>query len=321
MIVPADSSFLDRAAEIIRSGGLVAIPTETVYGLGADALNPAACARIFAAKKRPFFDPLIVHISDIEMLKTVVSSVPEKAQRLMDLFWPGPLTFVLPRSAAVPDIATSGLPTVAVRMPAHPAAREIIRRSGTPIAAPSANPFGYISPTTAAHVEAQLGDDVDLIIDGGSCSVGVESTIVSFQESVIRLLRPGGISREDLESAVGEIFTDISSDEAIHAPGMLDSHYAPKARLVLISEDDPVTPSFNSALLSFRKPVQDGFKASEVLSVSGDLSEAAVNLFAAMRRLDESGAEIIYAHRVPEHGLGDAVMNRLRKAAAQRITH
>jgi L-threonylcarbamoyladenylate synthase len=321
MIKKADPESIAEAARIICAGGLVGIPTETVYGLGANALDPAACARIFAAKKRPFFDPLIVHIDDFSSLDELVSYIPDSAYKLIDRFWPGPLTLVLPRRERVPDIVTSGLPTVAVRMPSHDVARAIIRESGRPIAAPSANPFGYLSPTTARHVEQQLGASVDLVVDGGACTVGVESTIVSVDAFGVHLLRPGGISREEIEKAVGPIDTRGSDGISINAPGQLDSHYAPGADLHLVGEDEPLSPSADAALLSFRKTGFSGFRCVEILSEKGDLQEAAVNLFAALHRLDECGARIIYAHNVPEQGIGLAIMNRLRKASAKRITH
>ena len=321
MILTAGSESIAKAAEIIRAGGLVAIPTETVYGLGANALDPEACAKIFEAKKRPFFDPLIVHIAEYQKLDELVTSVPDAAYKLIDRFWPGPLTLVLPRKEIIPDITTSGLDTVAIRMPSHDVARAIIRESGCPIAAPSANPFGYLSPTTAQHVESQLGDAIDLVIDGGMCTVGVESTIVSIDADGVHLLRPGGTPREEIEKAVGKVDAKGSDGTSIKAPGMLESHYAPGAELILVDESEAVVPSHDAAMLSFRKRGYEGFRFVEVLSEKGDLKEAAVNLFAALHRLDASGVRVIYAHTVPEEGLGIAIMNRLRKASAKRISH
>jgi L-threonylcarbamoyladenylate synthase len=317
MIFPADEDSIARAADIIVHGGLVALPTETVYGLGADALNPSACAKIFAAKNRPHFDPLIVHIADLDMFQSLTTAVSEQILRLTDEFWPGPLTVVVRKSDAVPDIITSGLPTVAIRMPRHDVAISLIKKSGKPIAAPSANPFGYLSPTEAKHVEEQLGSKVDMILDGGSCTVGVESTIVKFHNGRIHLLRPGGIPVEEIQRVIGSI-AHSSPDEIPDAPGQMPWHYAPRAKVVLIREGEEIPEQNNTALCAFRSNVRrNQFIHEEILSPNGDFAEAAVNLFSALHRLDASGAKIIYAEEVPEKGLGLAIMNRLRKAAAR----
>ena len=222
-----------QAAKIIRHGGIVAFPTETVYGLGADAFNPLAVARIFEAKRRPYFDPLIVHVANPADVKKLVEEIPSNAKKLTERFWPGPLTVVLFKEENIPDIVTAGLPTVAIRMPNHPMALSLIIESKCPIAAPSANPFGYLSPTTAEHVREQLGDQVDLILDGGPCPVGVESTIVSFLEEEPRLLRPGGVSLEEIESIIGKVKISPIEEERPSAPGMLPKHYAPRTPIVL----------------------------------------------------------------------------------------
>jgi L-threonylcarbamoyladenylate synthase len=317
MIVAASPESIAHAAVIIKSGGLVALPTETVYGLGGDALNPSACARIFEAKKRPFFDPLIAHISDMDMFRHLTNVHDPVVDLLAAAFWPGPLTIVVPRSDVVPDIVTSGLPTVAIRMPRHPVAHAVIEQCRGPVAAPSANPFGYLSPTEARHVEEQLGDAIDLIIDGGRCDVGVESTIVSVVNGKIYLLRPGGIPRETIESTAGPVYIPEQS-AAVEAPGQLPWHYAPKTQLILIPEGEDVPAGESSALCVFRKNTRKGtFRHTEILSPSGSLTEAAANLFSALHRLDASGAEYIYAEAVPENGLGLAIMNRLKKAAAR----
>ncbi len=312
MKITADRESITRAADIIRRGGLVAFPTETVYGLGADALNAVAAAGIFEAKGRPRFDPLIVHIAGTDALPLLAERPHPLAEKLIAAFWPGPLTVVLPKSAAVPDIVTAGLGTVALRMPAHPIARELIALSGTPIAAPSANPFGFISPTTAEHVERQLGDRVEMILDGGPCAVGVESTIIAFGDTGPRLLRPGGLALEEIEAIIGPVAT--SHTPGVEAPGQLSSHYSPRTPVVIL--DGTVVAAEGAAYLAFREPPAGGSYAKvEVLSPRGDLREAAARVFSALHSLDASGAPVIIAEPVPETGLGLAIMDRLRRAA------
>ena len=308
-----------QAAEIIRRGGIVAFPTETVYGLGADTFAPLAVARIFEVKKRPHFDPLIVHVASPDDLGKLVTDVPGNAEKLMARFWPGPLTVVLPKREEVPDIVTAGLPTVAVRMPSHAMALRFIELSESPIAAPSANPFGYLSPTTADHVRDQLGDHVDLILDGGPCPVGVESTILSFSEGSPKLLRPGGIPLEEIESVIGKVEIPTVEKQSPSAPGMLPKHYAPRTPIVLVPEE-----AFDSyrnrkaGLLAFREPLEGRtFHHMEVLSQKGDFREAAANLFAAIRRLDALNLDVIVAEAIPEVGLGRAIMDRLRRASCK----
>ncbi len=230
----ADLESIQLAGRIITTGGLVAFPTETVYGLGCDAMNAAAAAKVFEAKRRPQFDPLIVHIADSKQLDRVIGSLPPLGQRLMDAFWPGPLTLVLPKQPAIPDLITAGLSTVAVRMPNHPVAQALIREAGTPIAAPSANPFGYVSPTTAQHVADGLGHNVDLILDGGPCPVGVESTIVSLVGLQPELLRPGSITIEELSAVIGSIRLALSMNQQPIAPGQLSRHYATQTQLTIL---------------------------------------------------------------------------------------
>lgn len=310
------SEVIDHAADLIRSGGLVAFPTETVYGLGADAFNPTAVARIFELKGRPRFDPLIVHIADSRQVDDLADEVPEAARRLAGRFWPGPLTIVVTKKPIVPDIVTAGLSTVAVRMPDHPLALDLIRAAGRPIAAPSANRFGRVSPTTAAHVAEQFGADAPLILDGGPCRVGVESTIVSFAGPVPVLLRPGGAPAEAIRAIVGRLNTPASQETRVLSPGRMPKHYGPNTPLVLASPAEPAPSGRRAGLISLRKPLAGhGFDTVEVLSESGDLCEAAANLFSAMRRLDERGLDLIVAHLVPDHGLGLAINDRLRKAA------
>ena len=321
ILATSDSASIRLAGDIIRTGGLVAIPTETVYGLGCDAMNPAAAAKVFEAKQRPQFDPLIVHIADRSQLDAVVTSQPPLAQKLMDAFWPGPLTIVLPKQSVIPDLVTAGLSTVAVRMPSHPVAQALIREAGTPIAAPSANPFGYVSPTTAQHVSDQLGSKVDLILDGGPCSVGVESTVVSLIDSPPELLRPGSISLEQLTAIIGPVRCRSTDHDQPIAPGQLIRHYATLTPLTIL--DSPA----NQAVLKPGEPAglllispssenDNRFAAVEVLSPTGDMREAARNLFAALRRLDALRLDRIYAEPCKEVGLGMAIMDRLRRCAA-----
>jgi L-threonylcarbamoyladenylate synthase len=313
-----DAELIRRASNIIREGGIVAFPTETVYGLGADAFHPLAVARIFEVKKRPYFDPLIVHVSSLTDLERLVVGIPQNAKKLVDRFWPGPLTAVLSKKDEVPDIVTAGLPTVAIRMPDHPMALALIKESKCPIAAPSANPFGYLSPTTAEHVRDQLGDQVDLILDGGPCPVGVESTIISFLEEKPKLLRPGGVSLEEIETVIGKVEINSMGEGRPSAPGMLPRHYAPRTPIVLDWSEESLD-SYKGrkiGLLAFKKPDKSlGVDHIEVLSKEGDLREAAANLFAAIRRLDALGLGLILAETVPEIGLGRAVMDRLRRAS------
>lgn len=302
------------AAEIIKKGGLAAFPTETVYGLGADALNPVASAGIFEAKKRPFFDPLIVHIADLSGVETAAQNVSPKSLKLMERFWPGPLTIVLEKRDIVPDIVTSGLPTVAVRMPVHPAARSLIRAAGTPVAAPSANRFGCLSPTTAEHVYSQLGDSVDIIIDGGPCSIGIESTIVKIMNDRIHLLRPGGIAAEEIEEFTGETLITEYTGERPESPGQLPYHYSPEKRMVLVDKIEQTDQ--RSGYLFFQKPAFPfPEERSRILSGKGDLREAAANLFSHLHWLDMLEIDRIYAERVEGSGLGLAIMDRLKKAS------
>jgi L-threonylcarbamoyladenylate synthase len=314
-----DTEAIRQAAETIRQGGIVAFPTETVYGLGADAYNPLAVARIFEVKRRPYFDPLIVHIAYPAYLVKLVKEIPSSAKKLTEKLWPGPLTVVLLKEENIPDIVTAGLPSIAVRMPDHPMALSLIKESECPIAAPSANPFGYLSPTTAEHVREQLGDQVDLILDGGPCPVGVESTIVSFLENKPRLLRPGGVSLEEIESIIGKVESSPINDKP-SAPGMFPRHYAPRTPIVL-DWDEKYLDSYRDkkiGFLAFQEPKNfSKFQHIEVLSKKGDFREAAANLFSAIRRLDALHLDLILAEAIPEAGLGRAIMDRLRRATSK----
>lgn len=315
-VVPTTPREIEQAARVIREGGLVAFPTETVYGLGANALDASAVARIFEAKRRPSFDPLIVHVADRAMLLRVAREVPPQVEPLMEKFWPGPLTLVLPKAEAVPGIVTSGLPTVAVRMPAHPVALELIRQAGLPIAAPSANPFGYLSPTRAEHVERMLGEAVDLILDGGPTLYGVESTILLLAEKPV-VLRHGAIPVEELESILGRVELRVGEMVRPLVPGQLPQHYAPRTPIQVARPDEvPKELRKQWGYLAFRD-VPKGFKIVKVLSPTGDLREAAAHLFEALHQLDRLGLPAIYAEPVPEEGLGRAIMDRLRRATVR----
>jgi len=309
-----------KAADLLRDGKVVAIPTETVYGLAANALNPDAVLEIFSVKERPSFDPLIVHIGRVDQLMDIVEYIPDKARLLMDHFWPGPLTLILKRKSCIPDIVTSGLDTVGVRMPSHPQTLELLRSLSFPLAAPSANPFGYISPTSATHVADQLGGKIPYILDGGECEVGVESTIVGFEDNKCVIYRYGGISPDSIAELVGELSVKTSADQLAPAPGMLESHYAPSKefRFHLPTEND--LKQCTSGVIYFKTPKQfiSGNEIYEVLSPEGNLEEAARNLFAALRRMDTSDATCIFAEPVPDKGLGRAINDRLRRAAAKR---
>ncbi|MGH8048107.1 MAG: L-threonylcarbamoyladenylate synthase [Chthoniobacterales bacterium] len=312
-ILPPTSAAIARAASALADGEPVALPTETVYGLAANALDPLACARIFEAKNRPLSDPLIVHLPDISWLDRIAHP-GALALRLAEKFWPGPLTLVVPRRDIVPDLVTAGQGTVALRMSAHPVFRDVARAAATPLAAPSANRFGRISPTTAKHVLEELGGRIGLIIDGGPCAHGIESTIVLAGDDGIEILRHGPITEEQL-AEFGTVRSGGRAD--IATPGSLKSHYAPATPLDIV-EDLSGTVRENTALLAWH-PVSDvtGFSAVEILSQAGDPHEAAANLYAAMRRLDALGLDRILALSMHEEGLGAAIMERLGKAASR----
>jgi len=306
-IVGTDASSLDEAARILLAGGLVAVPTETVYGIAADATNGAAVASIFTAKGRPSFNPLICHVASLAMAESLAHFSPF-ARRLAERFWPGPLTLVLPRRADCPvhDLATAGLPSIGLRIPQHIATHDIISRVGRPLAAPSANPSERLSPTTAEHVASGLGPRIDLIVDGGAAIAGVESTIIAPGETHAVMLRPGAIARADIELLTGPLRSPEAS-EGILAPGMMKRHYAPRARLRM----DASHAGSGEAFLAFGAP-PPGVLPSLNLSMRGDLAEAASNLFAMLRTLDESHA-MIAVQTIPDAGLGEAINDRLRR--------
>ncbi len=318
-VIQAGSQAAKAAAQCLAAGGLVAFPTETVYGLGADATNGNAVARLYAAKARPSFNPLIAHVAGLAEARRL-ARFGATATQLAQAFWPGPLTLVLPKTpdCAVSDLATAGLDSIAVRVPDHPVARELIEAFGKPIVAPSANRSGHVSPTTSAHVLADLRGQIDLVVNGGPTTVGVESTIIACLDKPT-LLRPGGLAREAITRLLGfplaeaPLMEAVDENEAPLAPGMLASHYAPKARLRL----EATSVGADEALLAFGPAVEHS-AAMLNLSVRGDLVEAAANLFSHLRALDASGAKAIAVMPVPEKGLGEAINDRLRRAAAPR---
>lgn len=310
------------ARAFLEKGELVGIPTETVYGLAGNALDPEAVALIFETKNRPGFDPLILHTSSIERVGGFVSSFPRPLRLLAEHFWPGPLTLLLPRKDIVPDLVTSGLDRVAVRVPKHPLTLALLEELPFPLAAPSANPFGYISPTRPSHVEDQLGGKIPYILDGGPCSVGLESTIVGMEEGEIVVYRLGGLEIAEIEKLVGPVRVKDHSSSNPAAPGQLESHYAPRKPFVLGDLrqliEEKKGQGLDFAVLSFSESFPELAKEKQLaLSPERNLHEAAKNLFAAMRSLDESPALVILAELMPETGLGKAINDRLKRAAAK----
>jgi L-threonylcarbamoyladenylate synthase len=315
-IETATTKIIERGAELIRQGQLVAFPTETVYGLGADATNDAAVAEIFAAKGRPSFNPLIIHVNGIAMAKEYVQW-NALAEKLAMAFWPGPLTLVLPRIAnsRISLLASAGGDTLGVRMPQHDVALALIAASGKPVAAPSANRSGRVSPTTAKHVGEEFGSDLKLILDGGACKVGVESTVLDVTGDEPVLLRPGGVAREAIESMLGRAIATLQEKQAVlKSPGMLDSHYAPSLPVRL----NITAPLASEALIAFGDEVPKGAKRVINLSDSGNDKQAAARLFSVLRELDSPDYSAIAVMPIPDAGLGAAINDRLRRAAAER---
>jgi L-threonylcarbamoyladenylate synthase len=353
-----------EAAAVLSAGGLVAFPTETVYGLGGDAFNQTALAKIFDIKRRPRFDPLIIHIAALAALDRIadLSLLDRQARRKLDLLsrklWPGPLTIILPKRKEVPDLATSGLPTAAIRFPDHPVAQKLISLSTGAVAAPSANPFGYLSPTRAEHVRDQLGDAVDIILDGGPSRVGVESTVLDLSSGLPRILRHGGTPREEIEALIGKVVVGsaaaeadaeaeitenashcavqdaVNSDVPQFSPGQLKSHYAPRTPLVIHPygemlsegkplsfgkpENFPLTPNEGRLYFSGRKMRNENITENvRILSMTGNMIEAAANLFEMLHELDSLGLKVIHAEEVPSEGLGAAINDRLQRAEAK----
>ena len=305
---------IDIAANLIREGKVVAFPTDTVYGLGANGLDPVAVARIYEIKERPSFNPLILHIADIECLKELILTSDARVYALAEKFWPGPLTILLPKSKLVPDIVTAGLPNVGIRMPNHKVALALIRRAGCPIAAPSANKFGKLSPTSALHVRKQL-PNLDYILDGGNTTVGIESTIISLNEEGFEIIRPGSITVEEIRQIV-PLAAKTALQEKIIAPGMLKSHYSPSKPFYILGESMPKNlPVATAGLIALASREDSGYKKVIQPSANGDLKEYAIRMFAAIHELEDSDVECIVAEPVPETGIGIAIMDRLRKAA------
>jgi len=340
VVKPASPEAIAQAAAVIRAGGLVAFPTETVYGLGADATNPHAVARIYEAKQRALNDPLIVHVAevkDVNELRNIVdvrrlsASKAEQVKQLMQSFWPGPLTLVLPRGASIPPNVSAGLHTVAVRMPDHPVAQALIKSAGVPIAAPSANRFGHVSPTTAQHVLDDLNGRIDFVIDGGPARIGVESTVLDMSGDAPRILRPGGVTREQLkeEGVVLREESDHSSlttpNSPLPSPGMLEKHYSPKAQLIVCKDLDELVMRHASCIM---RQLRAGVllmaqqraaceKMHPQFVLGSDLNDMARNLYAGLRALDGAGVDVILMTAVERAGIGEAIADRLQRAAAK----
>lgn len=312
-IVAATKESINRAAQALARGEIVAFPTETVYGLGANALDAPAIAKVFAAKDRPRFNPLIVHVLGLEEAESY-AAVNDTARKLIRAFWPGPLSLVLPRKrgSAIADLVSAGLDTIALRAPSHPVARSLLEAARLPIAAPSANRSGRISPTTAAHVEAELGNLPAMILDGGPCSFGLESAVLGIDGDDVTLLRLGALPREAIEKVLGRKLASPEPDSHVSSPGQLATHYAPLTPLRLNAR----SAKRGEALLAFGPQVPDFAGPSLNLSPRGDLIEAAANFFAALRTLDEAGVEAIAVMPIPAHGLGEAINDRLQRASS-----
>ncbi len=309
---------VETAVHLLEKGELVAIPTETVYGLAANALNEKAVLEIFKVKNRPQFDPLIVHVASIAKAKELAETFPVKAEKLAATFWPGPLTLLVRKKSFIPDLVTSGLDTVAIRCPDHDLTRALLQALSFPLAAPSANPFGYISPTRPAHVNEQLGEKIKYILDGGDCAVGIESTIIGFENEVPMVYRLGGLSLEKIESLIGKVSVQLNSSSNPKAPGQLQSHYAPTKKMKLGNINDLLRlyGTERVGVITFQKHIEniDG-DHQIILSPTGNLEEAAQKLFASLRTLDKNDIDMIVAEEVPDVGLGKAINDRLRRAA------
>ena len=330
-----DDGALRQAGALLRAGEVVGMPTETVYGLAANALDGAAVAKIFLAKGRPQDNPLIVHIADKEQLSTLARMVPESARKLADAFWPGPLTIILPKAACIPDEVSAGLDTVGIRLPSHPVARALIREAGVPLAAPSANLSGRPSPTTSGHVMDDLGGKIPAIVEGGPCAVGVESTVVSLAGNVPRLLRPGGVSLEQLESVLGSVEVDralrekIGDEVRVSAPGMKYRHYAPKAPVTVVCGDPERTAVYitrhaglDAGVICFSEcAFQFEMHERRVIGSSDDVQTQARRVFDALRSFDATDVTEIWAQCPDDTGLGLAVANRLKKAAGFKVVN
>ncbi len=312
---------IEKAKQLLESGALVAIPTETVYGLAGNALLPSAVSKIFEVKNRPDFDPLIVHVSSLTKANNYIREIPAQAHKLVEQFWPGPLTLLLTKTDLIPDIVTSGLDRVGVRCPDHPLTRTLLEQLNFPLAAPSANPFGYVSPTTPQHVQDQLGEKIHYILDGGPCAIGIESTVIGWENAQPVIYRMGGISPEQIESLIGKVRVQAHSTSKPQSPGQISSHYAPRKKFLL--GDLRVLVEANKhkrfGVLSFRERMPFVPQGNQlILSPAGNLAEAAHNLFNMLRQFDSMEIDIVLAEEVPDKGLGRAINDRLRRAAAQR---
>jgi len=311
---------IGKAKNLLEQGELVGIPTETVYGLAGNALDENAVVKIFTVKDRPRFDPLIVHVASLEQARQLVDSFPDKAEKLASQFWPGPVTFLLKKKGVIPDLVTSGMNTVGIRCPDHPLTKSLLQSLSFPLAAPSANPFGYVSPTQPDHVHAQLGHRIKYILDGGACSVGIESTIIGFDSEIPTIFRLGGLSIEHIEKTIGPVDLQLNTSSDPQSPGQLKSHYSPRKKVAwgVLSELVAKYSSQKIGVLAFRDKVE-GFDLDNqlVLSPAGNLEEAAKHLFSSLRELDKKDIDIILAEVMPDIGLGKAINDRLRRAAAE----
>lgn len=314
---------INKAIDLLKRGELVAVPTETVYGLAGNALDADVVAKIFSVKNRPQFDPLIIHVPSGQVVEKYASDIPDKALKLIQKFWPGPLTIVLNKKEdQIPDLVTSGLQTVGIRCPDHLITHELLKQLPFPLAAPSANPFGYVSPTTAQHVNDQLGNKISYILDGGACPIGIESTIIGFDETDSPIVyRRGGLEIETIEALIGSVIIQTYSASNPLAPGQLKSHYAPAKKLIIGNLDELVQryPSKTSGILSFSKDYQN--PNQRILTTSGSTVEAAKNLFKFLREFDSMPIAIILTELVPDHGLGAAINDRLIRAATETDNH
>lgn len=312
------SKDIAKAVALLNAEEIIAIPTETVYGLAGNIFSEKAIRAIFETKKRPFFNPLIVHISDADKLSEIVTYIPEKAKLLADALWPGPLTLVLPKQSTIPDIITAGKDTVAVRVPNHPLTLDLLRQLPFPLAAPSANPFGSISPTKAAHVETYFKDHIKMVLDGGACKSGIESTIIGFEDEQPIIYRLGSTSIEAIEAIVGKIKIKNKKEVAPEAPGMLARHYAPKTKTILVAnvaESLKLHPNKAIGILVFHSEIiADTIKSQIILSKDSDMAEAASKLYDALHRLDNLDLDLIIAEKFPDFGLGKSINDRLYRA-------
>ncbi|NQY06020.1 MAG: threonylcarbamoyl-AMP synthase [Flavobacteriaceae bacterium] len=312
------SKNIDKAVHILSNEDVVAIPTETVYGLAGNIYSDQAIRKIFEVKQRPLFNPLIVHLHSVEQLQGIVSHIPEKAQRLADAFWPGSLTLVLKKNLSIPDVITAGKDTVGVRIPNHPVTLALLKKLPFPLAAPSANPFNRISPTSALHVEGYFKDTIQMVLDGGDCQNGLESTIIGFEDDEPVLYRLGSISVEEIESVIGEIRVKNKEENTPSAPGMLAKHYAPRTKTYLVENVEGFIkehPNKAIGVLSFTEAFSAAnIKYVEILSSSGDLKVAAANLYSSLHKLDHLDLDMIVAQKFPEFGLGNSINDRLDRA-------